>query len=81
VFFQKPSVHSDFRNQENSMLIVKELTASKALDRNAMASVAGGVLKHPPEFPFKSITKEKLYANAAVETAYADNTSYIDIRL
>jgi hypothetical protein len=48
-----------FESGELTMLVIKDLRASKALDRNAMASVSGGRAYKHYGFPFKTVTKTK----------------------
>jgi hypothetical protein len=54
--------------------MIKDLADSKTLDRDTMASVAGGTSYKWPGFPFKSITKEKLYDFSADVSVAQGNT-------
>ena len=56
------------------MLMIKDLADSKTLDRDAMAAVAGGNSHKGFDFPFKSITKEKLYDFSADVSVAQGNT-------
>ncbi|MEA3410009.1 MAG: hypothetical protein U9R74_00525 [Pseudomonadota bacterium] len=56
------------------MLMLKDLADSKSLDRDAMASVAGGSGYSFPGFPFKSVTKETLYDFSADVSVAQGNT-------
>jgi hypothetical protein len=56
------------------MLMLKDLADSKTLDRDAMAAVAGGTGYKWPGFPFKAITKEKLYDFSANVSVAQGNT-------
>jgi hypothetical protein len=58
------------------MLIVKELTASKTLDRNAMASVAGGY--RWPGFPFKEVYKLDQRFSANVELLQGNTQTLVN---
>jgi len=56
------------------MLTLKDLADSKSLDRDAMASIAGGSGYSFPGFPFKSVTKETLYDFSADVSVAQGNT-------
>ncbi|MEA3410401.1 MAG: hypothetical protein U9R74_02555 [Pseudomonadota bacterium] len=57
------------------MLTIKDLAASKTLNRDAMASVAGG---SGYGFPFKSVTKVKEYDFSADVSVLQGNTQGLE---
>ncbi|MEA3411762.1 MAG: hypothetical protein U9R74_09505 [Pseudomonadota bacterium] len=60
------------------MLMLKDLADSKSLDRDAMASVAGGSGYSFPGFPFKSVTKVKEYDFSADVSVLQGNTQGLE---
>ena len=60
------------------MLMIKDLADSKTLDRDAMASVAGGINLKVPGFPFKSVTKVKDYDFSADVELLQGNTQSLE---
>jgi hypothetical protein len=60
------------------MLMIKDLADSKTLDRDAMASVAGGMTLKGPGFPFKTVTKTKEYDFSATVELLQGNTQSLE---
>jgi len=60
------------------MLMLKDLADSKSLDRDAMASVAGGSGYKFPGYPFKSVTKVKEYDFSADVSVLQGNTQGLE---